>query len=268
MSQIDAQIDEGALRLLIVESEDLNSDALRLARSPLDEVVERHRDRRGLSAGRRAALAGAGIAGVAVAFRSTPAVAAGADGDVMALQTAASLEALAVATYGTALTLPYIKDGNAVVKAFAMTTMGQHSQHMKAFNARLASLGAAQQMKPDPKYAPVVASKVPALKKGGPADVVDLAMLLEDVATSTYVQNIQSVTDPQVRLLFGTIAGVESQHLATLHAVSALLKGNLADQIKLPPDPAKLPTMTAEAAFPEAFKKTTLASPPSEGAVK
>jgi rubrerythrin len=108
---------------------------------------------------------------------------------------------------------------------------------------------------------------VPKLKKGGPADVVALAATLEDVATSTYVKDIQTVSDPQVRLLFGTIAGVESQHLATLLAVQALLKGGLAAEIKLPPNAAKLPAAAGSVGFPEGDKKTDQASPPEEGAV-
>ncbi len=50
-------------------------------------------------------------------------------------------ENLAVSTYGKALTLPYIADGNAVVKKFAMTTMAQHAQHADAFNAAAQKLG-------------------------------------------------------------------------------------------------------------------------------
>ena len=48
--------------------------------------------------------------------------------DVQVLQTAASIENLAVATYKTALTLPYIggATANGVVTKFATVTMGQH----------------------------------------------------------------------------------------------------------------------------------------------
>ncbi len=41
---------------------------------------------------------------------------------------AVSLELLAVATYGAALELPFIANGNPVVKTFAETTMMQHSE--------------------------------------------------------------------------------------------------------------------------------------------
>ena len=58
------------------------------------------------------------------------------DLDVMQLQTAVSLELLAVATYGAALTLPFIADGNPVIVAFAETTMTQHDEHRQAFSAQ------------------------------------------------------------------------------------------------------------------------------------
>lgn len=278
------KLDEGRFRELIVESQDLNADAMRVAAEPLDEIVERGKERRSSSRllaesreqaleqrhdGRNLALAaGAAIAGTAALGAFAQSAAAADNVDVMAMQTAASLENLAVATYGTALTLPYIKNGNAVVKAFAMTTMQQHHEHGAAFNAKVTALGGKAQTNPNPKYAPIVQSMVPKLQAGGPLDVVKLAALLENIATSTYVKNIQLVTDPQVRLLFGTIAGVESMHLATLLAVQALLENNLASEIALPPSLAGLPTMTADLAIPETFKATTVASPPAEGAVQ
>lgn len=281
---MEHRIDDKRLLELIEESEDLQVDAMRQAKEPFDNIVELGRERRNSSeykhlaaedAAHRAAmtrkvavagLAGAGFGAALIAASAVPAFAA-ANMDVQAMQTAASLENLAVLTYQTALTLPYIKGGNAVVKAFAETTMKQHTEHGKAFNAKVKELGGKEQTKTNPKYTPIVMGMIPKLKAGGPADVVNLAMTLEDVATSTYVKNVQITTDPQVRLLFGTIQGVESQHLATLLAVKALLGANLVAQIKLPPDADKLPAGTAQAAIPENFKKTDLASPPEEGAV-
>ena len=53
-------------------------------------------------------------------------------------------------TYKTALTLPFIggSAANPVVKAFATTTMQQHSQHLSAFNASIAGLGGKAQTNP------------------------------------------------------------------------------------------------------------------------
>lgn len=282
------EVDIDQFTELIEESQDLQVDAMRTAQEPLDEIVAAGRERRSTKEyaelvraeqdrHRAAPWLGAGIvAGAAglVAASASPAFAE-ANADVMAMQTAASLENLAVFTYKTALTLPYLKTSDRAIKtvaAFATITMGQHTEHGKAFNARVVALGGKEQTQTNPKYTPVVKGMLPKLMAGGPLDVVGLAITLEDIATSTYVKNIQTVTDPQVRLLFGTIAGVESQHLATLYAVQALLKGGAPQLITVKAtggavDAAKLPAAAGSVGIPETFKKTDLASPPSEGAV-
>lgn len=283
------QIDDRAFRTLIEESQDLQSQAMRQMAEPLDEIVEAGRERRAgrdypdikheqaAAMSRRAfTVAGLAAGASAVIGLSAPASQAfAADADVMALQTAASLENLAVLTYKTALTLPYLKTGARAVKtvaAFATITMKQHGEHAQAFNARAKELGGKEQTATNPKYTPVVTAAIPKLKAGGPLDVVALAITLEDIATSTYVKNIQDVTDPKIRLLFGTVAGVESQHLATLLAVQALLKGGGEELITVKAtggatDAAKLPAAAGSVGIPEVFKKTELASPPAEGAV-
>ncbi len=82
-------------------------------------------------------LAAAGIAGAFETLFASPAFAASPT-DVQILQTASSIEVLAVATYKTALTLPFIggSSANPVVKAFATTTMEQHSQHLAGVQRR------------------------------------------------------------------------------------------------------------------------------------
>ncbi len=288
-------VDVDAFRTLMEESQDLQLDAMRGMKEPLDEIVALGQERRAsteYSEARReeaalreqqsrtgvspvvAALGVLGAAGLVVAGSSS--AFAAEDVDVQALQTAASLENLAVYTYKTALTLPYLK-GNArpikTVRAFAMITMTQHAEHAKAFNARVKELGGKPQLKKNPKYTPIVNEMVPKLKKGGPLDVVELAITLEDVATSTYVKNESLISDSTSRLLFGTVAGVEAQHLATLYAVRALLKAGKEELITVKAtggatNAAKLPRAAGNVGSPETFKKTELASPPSEGAVK
>ncbi|MGH3848713.1 MAG: ferritin-like domain-containing protein, partial [Pseudonocardiaceae bacterium] len=188
--------------------------------------------------------------------------------DIMALQTAASLENLAVFTYKTALTLPFIggSSANGVVKAFAMKTMDQHAEHAMAFNAAAQRLGGQPQAGTDPKYTPVVKAAVPTIK--GPGDVVGLAITLEDVAAQTYVKDVAVVSTPELRQLFASVAGVESQHRAILLAVQALIKGGAPDLIALPPDAAKLPAAAGSVGFPDSFYSTSMAAPVDEGAVK
>jgi bacterioferritin (cytochrome b1) len=286
------RVDDRQFAELMEESKDLHSDAMRAAAEPLDGIVELGRERRAASdyadrlaheaeerhkLGMARSLVGAGLAvggfSALLAAVTTPAYAQSQDTDIDAMQTAASLENLAVETYKTALTLDYVK-GNKTIAAFAMTTMQQHAEHGKAFNAKVSELGGKPQTTTNPKYTPVVQQMVPALKKGGPLDVVKLAITLEDVATSTYVKNIaETVSDPQVRFLFATISSVESQHLGTLNAVKALLEANKAELITVKAtggavDASKLPAAAGAAFVPEVFKKTELASPPDEGDVE
>jgi hypothetical protein len=90
--------------------------------------------------------------GLLVGMLASPAFASSSP-DVQILQTAASIEVLAVNTYKTALTLPYIggSAANPVISKFATVTMGQHSQHLAAFNGALKQMGAKTQNQPDPR---------------------------------------------------------------------------------------------------------------------
>jgi hypothetical protein len=268
---VQNKIDEGRFRELLEESDDLQSDAMRTARPNLNDYVEAAREAC-VSAGRDAsrwgtAAAAAGVAG-GVMLLSSPTAWAAAGDDVAALQTAAGLENLAVLTYQTALTLPFVggTSANPVVKAFATKTMGQHSEHAMAFNAAAQRLGGKPQTGSDPKYAEVVKAAVPKLK--GPADVLGLAITLEDVAAQTYVKDVGLVSTAELRQLFASVAGVESQHKAILLAAQALIKANAPQLITLPPDIAKLPAATGSVGFPDSFYPTTMAAPVEEGAIR
>src|SRR5215207_9796355 len=179
---VHVTFDERELGALITESEDLQSEARAQARESLPILEELHhergdvrpgpQERRAFDQSRRSLLARLGLAGTGAAVGGTgigAAVAAilsrpaAADKalDVQILQTASSLEKLAVATYGAALTLPFIKTGNKVVVTFAETTMKQHDEHKKAFQAQTTKLGGTVQDSPNPKYAPVVEAAKP-----------------------------------------------------------------------------------------------------------
>jgi hypothetical protein len=267
---VDDKLDEGRFRELLVESDDLQSDAMRGARRDLNAYVEaaqesRFQSRRDLRVG--GAVLGVGALGLAALALASPAAAASAT-DVMALQTAAGIENLAVLAYKTALTLPYIggSSANGVVKAFAQKTMAQHSDHATAFNAAVTKLGGKAQTATDPKYTPIVTAAVPTIK--GAADVVKLAITLEDIAAQTYVKDVGLVSTADLRGLFASVAGVESQHKAILLAVQALLAGGAPQLIALPPDAAKLPAAAGSVGFPDAFYPTSMAAPVAEGAVQ
>jgi hypothetical protein len=280
------RVDERALDRLIEESQDLHTDAMAVAHTTMPDLTDFAADRRRngdvdirdvteFSAARqtlirRLALSVGGVLGfgaVSAAFARTASAADG-DIDVMQLQTAVSLELLAVATYGAALTLPFIKDGNPVIVKFAETTMKQHDEHRQAFSAQTKVLKGTDQTATNPKYTPIVEAAKPTLM--APIDVVKLAATLEQVATETYLADLNRYTDVTSRVLMASVMGVECQHLATLRAVGALLEGGAPELIAIPlgADIAKLPAAAGSVAFPDAFEGVTMASPPEEGAVK
>lgn len=262
-------------------------------RAGLADVVEYHHDRppdepealdryRGL----RRALLGRGLVGAGaigsgglvaglLGWLASPAAAAsrqsGGGMDVQAAQTAASLENLAVAVYGTAAGLPFMKSipdpAGSTVVAFVTMTVKQHTEHATAFNGAVAKLGGKQQTGVDQVVMDkVVTPALPTLRT--PLDVVRFAAQLEAVAAATYSVETAAVDDPQLRKTFASIMGVENQHRAVLLAVGALLENDLADQIKLPPDLARLPAAAGNVGFPDAFLTTQGARPADEGAVK
>lgn len=287
-------IDERKLNELIVESQDLQVDAMNGIKATLPELAEIREERRGkevdreeidrFNANRRGLLAkmgigagglatrglvGGGLGGLAAAILATPAR-ADRPLDIQILQTASSLERLAVNTYNTALGLPFIRNGNATVIAFARETMRQHDEHRKAFQAQTTTLGGKVQDQPNPKFQDVVNKAAPGLK--APIDVVRLAANLEKVATDTYLVNLTMFEDVQSKSIMGSVMGVEAQHLATLRAVEALLQANAENLVKVPigADLAKLPAAAGSVAFPQAFEMTTpeLIADPQSGAVK
>lgn len=280
------EIDDRAFARLIEESQDLHTDAMVAGRSSLPDLADYASDRR--RAGiehdpkviaeytesrhnliRRLAVSVGGVLGVGVVSGAFARHAAAADGDidVMQLQTAVSLELLAVATYEAALTLPFIADGNPVIVAFAETTRDQHDEHRQAFSAQTEALDGTDQTETNPKYTPIVEDAKPTLM--APLDVVKLAATLEQVATETYLANLSRFTDVTSRVLMASVMGVECQHLATLRAVAALLEGGAPELIAIPlgDGVAQLPAAAGSVAFPEPFPGVTMASPPEEGAV-
>lgn len=286
--------DERTFHELITESQDLQVDAIKQMRQTIPALREIREERRGeeidteeiarFNAGRRqvlnrmaqntgglaaAGLVTGGFGGMFFGLLATPAR-ADTPLDIQMLQTASSLERLAINTYGTALTLPFIANGNPVLVKFAQTTMRQHDEHRQAFQNQTTALGGKPQDEPNPKFLQVVMQAAPTLK--GPGDVVDLAASLEKVATDTYLVNLSMFEDMKSKEIMGSVMGVEAQHLATLRAVSALLKGGASDLIKIPlgPDLARLPAAAGSVAFPNALEQTQddlLASPESGAAI-
>ncbi len=285
------KIDDRELEGLIVESQDLQADALRDVKATLPDLAEIRESRRrqpvdldrvrAFNDGRRRVLRSGGFGLGALSARGLLGGAFGtaligivarpahaqADLDVQILQTAASLENLAVATYEAALGLPFFGD-NATVVAFAETTRDQHAEHGTAFNSQAEALGGQPQNEPNADAAKVVEDAMPLENY---SDVVTLAATLEQVATQTYVQNVSMLDDTTAKEIMASIMGVEAQHLATLRAVGALLDAGAPQLITVeatdgPVDVAALPAAAGSVAFPEPFEGTDNAFPPESGA--
>lgn len=278
--------DEGALQDLLEDSRDVHSDAMRATEVQLAEFVDVQSELRATSPPDRdevddftqrrdgflrEGLAGAGLAagvGGAILALTQSVASAATPSDVQILQTAESIENLAVATYTVALTLPFIggASANGVVKAFVTETKKQHVEHGAAFAAAIRKLNGTPQTKPDPVLLGVVNKAKPGLTS--PEAVVALAIELEDGAAQTYVANTAALRNANARKVTASIMGVEAQHVAVLLAVQALLKANAASLIALPPSPlSSLPAAAGSVGFPHGFYPTSAARPETEGAL-
>lgn len=291
------KIDDRKLTELIVESQDLQVDALRDVKANMPALVEVRESRRGrpvdldriraFNQGRRRllrngglglgalsarGLIGGGFGAAVMGIVARPAHAQ-AELDIQILQTAASLENLAVSTYGAALGLPGF-DANKTVVAFAQTTMKQHDEHGEAFNAQAETLGGQRQegVNQQGQAAVDAANLTTANGQANYPGIVELASALEQIATQTYVQNVLQLEDGTAKELMASIMGVEAQHLATLRAVGALLAGGAPQLITVKAtdgavDVTKLPAAAGSVAFPEPFESTENAFPPESGAL-
>ncbi len=300
----DQLLDDGLLKPLLEQSQDIHSDAMAAIKEPMAAFVEHGQEARshggvepvdinhvrtnrwdslsGMIAGAGGLVAASGIGAALLGIFAAPAYAAGTTSmDIEVLQTAASIEVLAVGTYKEALTLPYIggSSANPVVTAFAKETMKQHSDHLAAFNQAATALGGKAQNSPDPAYVPTVSKAVASLSGMSTAAatlaVVNLATTLENVAAETYTKDMVLLSDMHSKQVMASVMGVEAQHVAVLVSVAALLKAGDAKLIALPTtlpaivaNDTALPAAAGSVGFPNAFYPTSSAAPASQGAVK
>lgn len=136
-------------------------------------------------------------------------------GDVRVLQTASSLELVAVATYdhaikSTLVTTPAVADA---AKAF----MSQHKDHADAFEALTKKLGAKPYSAPNPAVTQQLAPRVASL--ASETDVVALALDLERVAAATYLAAVGTFTDLSLNEVIMSVGGVEARHATVLAGV-------------------------------------------------
>ena len=133
------------------------------------------------------------------------------DQDLVLARTAASLEKLAVDTYGQAaalLTTP------AVIEAATMFA-DHHQQHLDALNAVVTGAGGAAVT--EMNQAVFDALVKPALDQASTeVDALMLAVALEEAAAQTYAFAGGALSTPELRSTIMTIGGVEARHAATL----------------------------------------------------
>lgn len=272
-------LDGLGLGQLIEESEDLHASARGVGRATRADLVDFQADQRrhgfdpdhtqAFNEARRRLLgrfAGFGLLGGAVVSILARPAAADQSLDLQVLQTASSLERLAVSIYGTFLTLPFVKSSYLVVTKFVETTMMQHDGHLTAFQSGTTALGGTVQNGPDPRYAPSMAQSVLTLRSV--QDVVALATTLETLARDTYLSDLAMLSDPQSRQIVASVMGVEAQHLATLRVVAALLTTGDPALVAIPVATNSLPAALGSVGFSDGpFPVPTMASPPGEGAV-
>lgn len=145
---------------------------------------------------------------------TSPATTAAADSgnmDLTLARTAASLEKLAVDTYGAAGGLI----STPAVLAAATMFAGHHQMHLDALNGVITGAGgnAITEMN-QAVYNALVKPAIDAAKTE--ADAVMLALALEEAAAQTYVYAGGALSTPGLRSTIMTIGGVEARHAAVL----------------------------------------------------
>jgi hypothetical protein len=187
--------------------------------------------------------------------------------DVQILQTASSLEALAVATYGVVLGAVADK---ATLTAFATETRRRHGEHKQAFQAQTAALGGRVQDDANPRFQPMFAGA----DLSSPMKAVDVATTLEKLSADTYLLNLPMVQDVRSKAILAGVMAVTAQHLATLRMIRTLLAGGSSQLVAVPfptRDLMRLPSEAGRVATPDALHRVAgpeLVAEPASGAVR
>ncbi len=159
--------------------------------------------------GRQAPAAG-GVAAL-------PRQAAPSDGDLMIANVAASLEKLAVNTYGAALdaaTSGALGDVPPAVAEYVTTALSHHQAHLDAWNGVLTEAGQPAVDAPPAELEASVNEQFAMV-----TDVVgaaQLALSLEEVAAATYTKAIGDLESPAAITLAGSIQAVDRRHISVL----------------------------------------------------
>ena len=144
----------------------------------------------------------------------------GASGDAAVAMLAASLEVLAVNTYGAALdaaTGGALGDVPPAVAEFVTTAQAHHQAHLDTWNGILESAGAEAVTDPPADLEATVNEQFGQVTDVGGA--ARLALMLEDTAAATYLSAIPNLESADAIQTAGSICCIDRQHAAVLRFV-------------------------------------------------
>jgi hypothetical protein len=144
--------------------------------------------------------------------------------DADLLQTLASIENLAIATYEQILSLPAALNGtdNAFLAAVFNTALSHHQAHAQQLSTALSGLGGAQQTAVDTALqSDVVGTNLARAQNVG--DVLGVIVGIEDASAQTYVRFSADTRVQDLAKTFSLIAPVEAQHVTALLMIEALI---------------------------------------------
>jgi hypothetical protein len=186
--------------------------------------------------------------------------------DVQVLQTAAALENLAVVSYTTAETTPFVAAGSASLRALISRNKAHHTAHAQAFNQAVVKAGGAQQHAPDARYAESVARMLAGIKD--PSSLASLLNEVEGIIAQTCTRYASLAAGGSLRSLFVNVASVEAQHSAELLIVRTLLDGGHGQPGASAAAARAIPAAAGTAGIPQAVYPTAGASAINEGVVR
>jgi hypothetical protein len=156
-------------------------------------------------------------AGMPGATGGTSGSTAAAGSDLQVAQLAAGLEVLAVNTYKSALDAAgsgALGDVPPAVAEYVSTAMAQHQAHLDAWNDVITGGGGQAVTEPNAELEPVVAEELGKVKDAGGA--AKLALMLEQIASATYLEALPMLQDKDAIELAGSIQIIDMQHQSIL----------------------------------------------------
>ena len=137
--------------------------------------------------------------------------------DMALARTAASLEKLAVDTYQTGIDSGLVT--TAAIASAATLFQEHHQAHLDALNGAIKGLGGKEITEPNKAvFDALIKPAVDAAK--AEADIVKLALDLENAAAQTYAYAGGTLSVPALRSTIMTIGGIEARHAAVLQVAA------------------------------------------------